>query len=132
MSQKTVELVRRGHEAFRDSGEDAIFEYLHADIDLTPVEELLDGETFHGHDGVRRYFRSMRDAFGDFGWEPQKFVDQGDHVLVDTRFFAAGRGSGATVEAMIYNVWTVRQGKATGVHGFLSRERALEAAGLSE
>jgi hypothetical protein len=30
--------MRRGHEAFRDSGEDAIFEYLHAEIDLTPIE----------------------------------------------------------------------------------------------
>ena len=33
MSQENVELVRRGHEAFRDSGEEAIFEFLHADID---------------------------------------------------------------------------------------------------
>jgi len=132
MSEENVELVRRGHDAFRDSGEEAIFEYLHADIDLTPVEELLDAETFHGHDGVRRYFQSMREAFGDFGWEPQEFLDQDDHVLVETRFFAAGRGSGAPVEAMVYNVWTVRQGKAVRVRGFLSRERALEAAGLSE
>jgi uncharacterized protein len=132
MSQENVELVRRGHEAFRESGEEAIFEYLHADIDLTPVEELLDAETFHGHDGVRRYFQSMRDAFGDFGWEPQELVDLGDHVLAETRFFAAGRGSGAPVEAMIYNVWTVRQGKAVRVRGFLSRSQALEAAGLTE
>ena len=132
MSEENVELVRRGHEAFRDSGEEAIFEYLDAEIDLTPVEELLDSETFHGHDGVRRYFQTMRDAFGDFGWEPQEFLDHGDHVLVATRFIAEGRGSGAPVEAMVYNVWTVRQGKAVRVHGFMSRARALEAAGLSE
>ena len=84
MSQQNVDLIRRGHEAFRDSGEEAIFEYLHTDIDLTPVKELLDSETFHGHDGVRRYFQTMRDAFGDFGWEPQEFLDHGDHVLVAT------------------------------------------------
>jgi ketosteroid isomerase-like protein len=131
MSEENVELVRRGHDAFRDSGEEAIFEYLHADIDLTPVEELLDGETFHGHDGVRRFFQMLREAFGDFGWEPQEFVDQDDHVIVATRFFAAGRGSGVPVEAMIYNVWTVRHGKAIRVRGYLSRSDALEAAGLS-
>ena len=132
MSEENVELIRRGHEAFRVSGEEAIFEYLDADIDLTPVEELLDSETFHGHDGVRRYFQTMRDAFGDFGWEPQEFLDHGDHVLVATRFIAEGRGSGAPVEAMVYNVWTVRQGKAVRVRGYLSRPEALEAAGLSE
>jgi hypothetical protein len=66
MSQENVEVVRRGHEAFRDSGEEAIFEYLHGDIDVTPVEELPGAETFHGHDGFRRFFQTMRDAFGDF------------------------------------------------------------------
>jgi ketosteroid isomerase-like protein len=90
MSQENVELIRRGHEAFRDSGEEAIFEYLDADIELTPVAELLDSETYHGHEGVRHYFQTMREAFGDFGWEPQEFVDLGDHVLVATRFFAEG------------------------------------------
>ena len=59
MSQENVELVRRGHEAFRDSGEEAIFEYLHADIDLTPIVELLDAGTFHGHDGVHRFFQTF-------------------------------------------------------------------------
>jgi uncharacterized protein len=132
MSQENVEIVRSGHEAFRDDGEEAIFKYLDADIDLTPVAELLDAETFHGHDGVRRYFQSMRDAFGDFGWEPQEFMDQGDHVIVATRFVAEGRGSGAPVEATVYNVWTLRQGKVVRVHGFLSRPQALEAAGLRE
>jgi hypothetical protein len=132
MSLENVEIVRRGHEAFRDDGEEAIFKYLAADIDLTPVVELLDAETFHGHDGVRRYFQSMRDAFGDFGWEPQEFLDQGDHVVVATRFVAEGRGSGAPVEATVYNVWTLRQGKVVRVHGFLSRPKALEAAGVRE
>ena len=104
MSQENVEIVRRGHVAFREAGEEAIFEYLDADVDLTPVAELLDSETYHGHEGVRHWFQTMRDAFGDFGWEPQEFVDLGDHVLVATRFFAEGRGSGVPVEAMVYNL----------------------------
>jgi ketosteroid isomerase-like protein len=132
MSQENVEIVRRGHLAFRAAGEEAIFEYLDPDIDLTPVAELLDSETYHGHEGVRHWFQTMRDAFGDFGWEPQEFVDLGDHVLVATRFFAEGRGSGVPVEAMVYNLWTVRRGKAVRVFGYLDRLRALEAAGLRE
>ena len=132
MSEENVEIVRRGHEAFTEAGEDAIFEYLDPDIDLTPVAELLDSETFHGHEGVREWFETMRDAFGEFGWEPLEFVDLGEHVLVATRFFAAGRGSGVPVEATIYNLWTVRLGKAVRVYGYLGRSQALEAAGLRE
>jgi uncharacterized protein len=131
MSQENLAIVRHGHEAFRDSHEDAIFEYLHADVDWIPAEELLDAKTWHGHDGVRRFFQLLREAFGDFGWEPQEFVDHGDHVIVATRFLAAGRGSGVPVEAMTYNVWTLRHGKAVRVRGYLSRSDALEAAGLS-
>jgi hypothetical protein len=33
---------------------------------------------------------------------------------------------------MIYNVWTVRRGKAVRVRGYVSRSEALEAAGLRE
>ena len=62
----------------------------------------------------------------------RSFLDQGDHVLVTTRFVAQGRGSGAPVEAVIYNVWTVRRGKAVRVRGFGSRSEALEAAGHEE
>jgi uncharacterized protein len=132
MSEENVEIVRRGHEAFAEAGEDAIFEYLDPDIDLTPVAELLDSETYHGHEGVRQWFETMRDAFGEFGWEPLEFVDLGEHVLVATRFFAAGRGSGVPVEATIYNLWTVRLGKAVRVYGYLARSHALEAAELQE
>ena len=118
MSEENVELVRRGHEAFRDSGEEAIFEYLHADIELTPIEELVDAGTFHGHDGVRRFFQTLREAFGDFRWDPQEFRGSGRPRPGCTRFFAKGRGSGVPVEAMVYNVWTVREGKATRVRGY--------------
>jgi ketosteroid isomerase-like protein len=89
-------------------------------------------ERYHGHDGVRRYFEVTRDAFGDFGWDPQEFVDFGDHVLVVTRFHAQGRDSGVPVEAVIYNVFTVRDGKVVQVRGSLERSHALGAAGLVE
>lgn len=58
-----------------------------------------------------------------------EFVDLGDHVLVETRFLAAGRGSGIPVEATIYNVWTVQGGKVQRVRGYLNRSEGLEAAG---
>jgi ketosteroid isomerase-like protein len=132
MSKENVELIRRGHEALQDAGEQAIFEYLDPDIDLTPVAETPGVETYHGHDGVRRYFETTREAFGEFRWEPQEYVDLGDHVLVPTRFVAEGRGSGVPVEAMIYNVFTVRGGKVVRVRGSISRDHALEAAGLRE
>jgi hypothetical protein len=57
----------------------------------------------------------------DADWSPRR------HPLLH-----CGRGSGVPVEAMTYNVWTVRHGKAIRVRGYLSRSDALEAAGLRE
>ena len=132
MSQENVELIRRGHEALQDAGEEAILEYFDPGVDLTPIDELPGVQTYHGHEGVRRYFEVTREAFGEFRWEPQEYVDLGDHVLVSTRFVAEGRGSGVPVEAMIYNVFTVQGGKVIRVRGSLSRDHAREAAGLRE
>jgi len=53
-------------------------------------------------------------------------------VLVVTRFYATGRDSRLPVEAIIYNLFTVRQGKVVRVRGSLDRSRAPEAAGLRE
>jgi hypothetical protein len=69
MSEENVELVRRGHEAFRDSGEEAIFQYLHADIDLTPAVELPGAEAYHGHDG-RRSTRAAASSAASSGCTP--------------------------------------------------------------
>ena len=132
MSQENVEIVRRGHDAFRTGGEEALFAFFDPEVDLSPIEESPGVDNYRGHDGVRRYFEVTRDAFGDFGWEPREFVDLGDHVLVATRFHAHGRGSGVPVEAMIYNVFTVRDGKVVQVRGSLDRSRALKAVGLAE
>ena len=56
MSQENVELIRRGDEAFRTGGEEALFAYFDADTDLSPIEETPGLESYHGHEGVRRYF----------------------------------------------------------------------------
>ena len=127
-----MELIRRGHEAFRTGGEEALFAFFDADVDLSPIEELPGVELYHGHDGVRRYFETTREVFGVFGWEPLELVDLGDDVLAVTRFHAEGRDSGIPVEVVIYNVFTVRNGRVVRVRGSLDRTSALKAAGIEE
>jgi len=132
MSEENVEILRRGHEAFREGGEQAIYEYLDPDIELTAIEELPGNETHYGHAGVHDWFQTLREAFGDFTWEPQEYVDLGEHVLIATRFIAEGLGSGVPVEVTVYNLWTVRQGKAVQIRGYLNREDALAVAGSGD
>jgi len=62
------------------------------------------------------------------GWEATELIDHGDSVVVRTRFYAEGRGSGVPVEAIVFIVWTVRDGKAVSARGFFDRGEALAAA----
>jgi ketosteroid isomerase-like protein len=129
MSQESLEMLRRAHERFREEGEDVIYEYMDPDIELTAIEEMPGNRTHRGHAGVHDWFELLRESFGDFTWEPRNYADLGEHVLVDTQFIAEGRESGVPVEVTVYNLWTVQDGKAVRVRGYLNRSDALAAAG---
>ena len=121
-------MLRIAHDAYRESGEDAIYKYLDPEIEWRAIKELPGNETHHGHAGVHEWFETLREGFGDFTWDPLEYDDLGDDVLIATRFIAEGRGSGVPVEVTVYNLWTVRQGKATRVRGYLDRSEALAVA----
>jgi ketosteroid isomerase-like protein len=128
VSAKNVELVRRGYEAFRERGEGGIFEVLDPDIELRPIDEVPGGRSYSGHDGFRQYLAHTREVWGQFSWEATELIEAGDSVVARTRFVAEGRGSGVPVEAIVYIVWVVRDGKAVSSRGYLDRDEALAAA----
>ncbi len=59
-------------------------------------------------------------------------IEAGDQVMVGTTTRGRGKRSGAETSWDGWWVWTLRDGKAVRGEGFTSREKALEAAGLSE
>jgi len=85
-------------------------------------------------DEALAWLRRTRDTWEDWPtWEPQELLDAGDKVvaLVNTR--ARGKGSGVTVEANVWNLWTLCDGKAVALSYFGDdRAAAIQAAGLSE
>ena len=70
------------------------------------------------------------------GWptyEPKELIDAGDFVVARIRTSARGKSSGVEVDALVWNVWTFRDGQPI-VFKYFGEDRAaaLEAAGLSE
>jgi ketosteroid isomerase-like protein len=132
VSAADVETLRRGYDAFRSGGVDAVLEYLDPDVEVTPIHQLPGSQTHRGHAGFRQYVEAMTEAFGELGWDAVDIVDLGDsHVLVETLFHGQGRGSGVPVEATAYMLWTFRDGKAVRVRGYLERADAIAAAGTA-
>jgi len=51
---------------------------------------------------------------------------------VTVRWRARGHGSGVEIDALFYEIYTLRDGRIVRMDEFTDRSEALEAAGLSE
>jgi ketosteroid isomerase-like protein len=93
---------------------------------------IPDGPTFHGPDGVRRFFRSWIGPFQEWGYDVEEFIDGGDVVVVRIHQWGRGKGSGVDVDGRFWQLWLMHNGKAVRVTHYAKRAEALEAAGLRE
>jgi ketosteroid isomerase-like protein len=135
MSQENVEIVRRVFEEFNRRGppDDTVLEEL-ADpsIEFTSRLTSVEGSTYRGLDGLRRYYEDLADAFQEWRNDMNEMTDVGQNtVLVDATFRATGK-SGVAVELQSFIAWVLSDGKVARVYAYPSRREALEAAGLSE
>jgi ketosteroid isomerase-like protein len=133
MSQENVELVQRGYAAFDAGRQDEALLLLDPAIEWIAVPGLLpDAEDFVGHTGVRKWFSKMDDAWADLRFDPQELLDAGDQVVAVVAVRGRGKSSGIVAEAVMYQVWTARNGRLVRLESFVDRSQALEAVGLRQ
>jgi ketosteroid isomerase-like protein len=133
MSQENVELAQRGLDALNQGGVDAVIDLCDPEIEWIAIPGFLpDAENFHGHEGVRAWFEKVGDSLRELHWEAEEITDGGERLLVALRLRASGRTSGIEGEFRIFQAWTIRNGKLVRLESYLSRDDALEAAGLRE
>jgi ketosteroid isomerase-like protein len=138
MSQENVEIVRSLAKGFQHRQHEGAFEFYDPEIEwdasrFAEVNPDIAG-VYHGHEGVRRYWRNWLSAWSDLQFESQDVVDAGeDGVLLISNMRAWGRHSGIETEWPPFGmVFTIRDGKVVRVCTYPDQESALEAAGLSE
>jgi ketosteroid isomerase-like protein len=139
MSQENVDLVRRLLEMFARREHEAVFAFYDPEIewdathfDAAGLSDLTG--VYHGHEGVRSYWRRWLSAWKDLDFELQDVFDAGDEVvaLIGTQR-QWGRHSGIVVEMAPYGlVFTIRDGKVVRWRAYAEQKEALEAAGLRE
>jgi ketosteroid isomerase-like protein len=67
----------------------------------------------------------------DWRCEAEDFVEHDDYVVVLTRYWGRGKGSGATVDTRGAHVWKLREGKVIRLEVFADRANALKSIGLA-
>lgn len=107
---------------------DEALTYADPDIVWNPVEE----SSAQGHDAVRASTARWKGEWDDYELIPEDFADVGDCVVATVRFRARGRGSGIEVDARLYDVFTLRDGRIVRMDQFTEQSEALEAAGPRE
>jgi ketosteroid isomerase-like protein len=122
MSQENVEVVRRFLLA---EVEDAMA-YADPGIVWNPAEESAG----QGHDAVRESLERWKGEWDDYELRPEEFEHLDDRVLVTVRVRGRGRGSGIEIDARLYDVYTLRDGKIVRMDQFTEQSEALEAVGL--
>jgi ketosteroid isomerase-like protein len=139
MSEENVEVVRNLYAlgdflnlnpdaidpAFRDYGDEQFEVHLPPDY---PEGELV----FRGREGLDQLSAMLKETWGEWRVEPERFLDAGNRVVVFARLVGKGGASGAPFELETTHVWTIHAGRAASVHVYRDRSEALEAAGLRE
>ena len=138
MSAEHIELVKRLYregDLLRATPEqfDRLFrESLDENFEFRLPADYPEGQpVFRGRTGVDELRAMLGDTWEEWHFEPERFLDAGDQVVVFARILGRGGASGAPVELETTHVWTIRAGRAMSVHAYRDRSDALEAAGLS-
>jgi ketosteroid isomerase-like protein len=85
--------------------------------------------TYHGHEGMTRFWHQMREPFETFSIEPVRLDRHGDGAVIDIRFRAIGKGSAVPVELDFFHAARRRDGVVTWMSSHGTREDALAALG---
>jgi ketosteroid isomerase-like protein len=124
-------LVRASWEAWERGDMEAIFAFYDPEIvwDQTHAGTADMPSVYHGHGGIRRFFRDVLAPFDSYYAHAEDFIDAGEAVLVRFRQGGRGKQSGAQVEMLPYwQVYRLRDGRAVRIEVYTSRSKALEAA----
>jgi ketosteroid isomerase-like protein len=116
VSDAPVDVVRRLFEHL-DSGRLAeAIELLSEDfVTVVPPSMSAEPDSYHGHEGVRRYFAAFEGQLDDVRFEALDMIEAGDRVLVPLRLRGRGVTSGIEVEQSAVAVHQVRGGKVTRI-----------------
>ena len=134
MSQENVEVVRRANEAFLGGDVAAALAALHPRVEWHgTVGGMDEGRIAVGHAEVVKAFADYFAVWERMEMRAVEFIDAGDEdVVVFHHEVAKGRESGVVVESDPATINTVRDGLIVRVRSFMTRDQALEAAGLAK
>ena len=132
MPKENLKLVRSAYEALNRGDIEAVVDLCEPGFQLDMSQRVFNPATYEGHDGIRRFYREVREVWEEFRWEPEDLHDAGDSVVALLHSTGRGRASGVEIDRDVAMVWSVSEGRATALRFYLDQAEAMKAAGLRD
>jgi len=130
VGEDNVEVVRRLFDLYASGGMEAALELLDEQLVIViPPDMSAEPDSYHGHEGARRYFAGFDGMLEDLRYEAFELIPEGEHVLARARLAGRGVSSGLEVDLETVVVHTVEGGKVTRIQPYTDLESAREALG---
>ena len=121
-------LASEAAEALNAGDVDAFVALVHPEVEFKSMVAEMEDETFRGHDGVRRWWASVHDAFDSPTWVYEDLVPDVDRGVAKLRI--EGTLGGVELSQTMWQAIVTRDGLAVWWRFFRSEREALEAVGL--
>jgi ketosteroid isomerase-like protein len=131
MSQRNVETVGRLYDLLNEGDVEGVVELCDDDFLMDMTERVFNPDTYEGPDGIRRFYKGVKDAWESYHWDVEEARTTGDTVVAMLHCEGQSREGGPSVDWRVAWMWKLREGRAAYVRFYRDREKALEAAGIS-
>ena len=128
VSESNLEIVRRLFDRFAEGGVEAVLDGADENIVIEiPSDLSAEPDTYHGPDGVRRYFAGFDGMIDDVRYEAFELRAEGDFVLAHSRMSGRGVTSGLEVDLEVYVLHELAGGKIVRIRPYADLEAAQAA-----
>jgi ketosteroid isomerase-like protein len=128
VTESNVELVQRLFDSFAEGGIEAALAALSEDLVIEiPPEMSAEPDSYHGHDGARRYFDGFDGMIEEIRYEALELIPVGDAVLAHVRLSGRGVSSGLDVSLDPYVMHELADGRIVRIRPYPDLEAARQA-----
>jgi ketosteroid isomerase-like protein len=111
--QDNINVVQYAYASFGKGDIEALLESLDENVEwVLPGEGLIpQAGTYHGRDGVARFFQLLNETTEFSSFEPQEFIAQGDRVIALGTYKGKAKATGRSFESSWAMSFALRDGK---------------------
>jgi len=130
MWEERISAVQAFADAITDRDIDAALVLCHPEIEFFSLMAQLEASPYHGHAGIRRYFRDIDATWGEWRVDVEQLVAAPDgRVAIVMSTHMRGVGSGLPFAERVANVWEFRDDKLWRATLYREPADALRAVG---